>query len=142
LRHLVRWFPRAQWTGIDISPAMLDRLPVGVTACQGSLLRIPVADGAFDGAFAVEALEHCLVPERAIAELCRVVRPGGGVLVVDKHQAKQALSEHEPWERWFLPQELAGWLARYCDEVAVEPVDHCEGRGGRDLFLAARGTRR
>ncbi|MFH1266246.1 MAG: methyltransferase domain-containing protein, partial [Planctomycetota bacterium] len=142
LRHLVGWFPRAQWTGIDVSPAMLDWLPDGVTTCQGSLLRIPAVDGAFDGAFAVESLEHSLAPERAIGELCRVVRPGGWVLVIDKHRAKQPLSEHDPWERWFLPEELAGWLGRYCDDVSVAPASHSEGRGGHDLFLAAQGTRK
>ena len=142
LRHLVRWFPQARWTGVDISPAMLEWLPDGVTACPGNLLRIPAADGAFDGAFAVESLEHSLVPERAVAEICRVVRPGGRVLVIDKHRAKQPLSEHEPWERWFLPEELTCWLARYCEGVTVEPVSHSEGRPGRDLFLAAAGTRR
>ena len=142
VKHLAEWFPHVQLTGIDLSPAMLARLPSGVVAREGSLLRIPAADGEFDGALAVESLEHALVPERAVAELCRVVRPGGRVLVIDKHRAKQPLSEHDPWERWFLPEELARWLGRYCEEVTVEPVSHSEGRGGSDLFLAARGRRR
>jgi len=142
LRHLRSWFPQAPLTGIDVSPAMLAALPEGVTPCRGSLLRIPAPDATFDGVFAVESLEHALVPERALAELCRVVRPGGRVLVIDKHESKQALSECEPWERWFLPDELAAWLARHCDDVAVEPISHGEGRAGDRLFLAATGTRR
>jgi hypothetical protein len=64
------------------------------------------------------------------------------VLVIDKHRAKQPLSLCDPWERWFTPQELSAWLGRSCDEVAVSPVAHREGRGGRDLFLAARGEKR
>ena len=142
LKHLAEWFPEAHLAGIDFSQAMLARLPSGVEAREGSLLRIPAADGAFDGALAVESLEHALVPERAVAELCRVVRPGGRVLVIDKHRAKQPLSEHDPWERWFLPEELARWLGRYCEDISVEPIAHSEGRGGSDLFLAARGRRR
>lgn len=142
LRHLQPRLPQAQFTGIDIASAMLDCLPEGITARQGSLLRIPAADGEFDGAFTVEALEHALLPEQAIAELCRVVRPGGRVLVIDKNRAKQPLSEHDPWERWFTPEELRTWLARSCDAVQVRPVSHLEGRPGRDLFLAAEGVRR
>ena len=142
LRHLARWFPRARLTGIDVSPAMLAHLPAGVTALQGSLLRIPAGDGTFDAALAVESLEHALFPARAVAELCRVVRPGGRVLVVDKNRRRQPLSEHQPWERWFRPAELAGWLSAGCDEVTVEPISHLEGRGGSDLFLAAAGRRR
>ncbi len=142
LRQLGREFPDARLTGIDVSPTMLAQLPEDVAAIEGGLLRIPAADGAFDAAFAVESLEHSLLPERAVAELCRIVRPGGRVLIIDKHAARQPLSEHEPWERWFTPEELTGWLARYCDEVSVESVSHTEGRGGVDLFLAATGQRR
>ena len=87
---------------------MLAGLPPDATACRGSLLQIPLPDGSFDGAFAVESLEHALLPERAVAELCRIVRPGGRVLVIDKHRARQPLSHHDPWERWFTPEELAG----------------------------------
>jgi malonyl-CoA O-methyltransferase len=141
LRHLAAWFPEARLVGIDLSPAMLGQLPPGVEARQGSLLEVPAADGELDGAFAVESLEHALLPERAVAELCRAVRPAGRVLIVDKRRARQALSEHEPWERWFEPEELARWLARACRDVTVLPVSHGEGRAGHNLFLAAAGTR-
>ena len=142
LRHLARWFPDARLTGIDLSAAVLADLPAGVDALRGSLLRIPAGDGTFDGAFAVESLEHALFPVRAVAELCRIVRPGGRVLIIDKNRRRQSLSEHQPWERWFTPGELAGWLSAHCDEVTVEPVSHLEGRGGNNLFLAAQGRRR
>lgn len=121
---------------------MLACLPEDIAAREGSLLRIPAADGEFDGALAVESLEHALLPERAVAELCRVVRPGGRVLIIDKNLAKQPLSEYDPWERWFTPEELRGWLSRACDAVSVRPVSHLEGRPGHDLFLAAEGVRR
>jgi malonyl-CoA O-methyltransferase len=142
LRLLAERFPAGRWTGIDVAPAMLACVPPAVTACCGSLLGIPLADGSFDGAFAVESLEHALLPERAVSELCRIVRPGGRVLVIDKHRARQPLSYHDPWERWFTPEELGQWLRRWCDDVVVRPISHREGRPGRDLFLAAVGTKR
>jgi SAM-dependent methyltransferase len=142
LRHLAVWFPQSRLTGIDLSPAMLARLPPGVNTVEGSILRIPLPDAALDGALAVESLEHALLPERAMAELCRVVRPGGRVLVIDKDRRKQPLSEYDPWERWFAPEELAAWMERWCEDVVVRHVPHAEGRPGSDLFLAASGVRR
>ena len=141
LRHLAAWYPGVELIGVDISKAMLAQLPPGVRALEGSLLRIPLADGELDGTLAVESLEHALLPELAVAELCRVVRPGGSVLIIDKHRAKQPLSQCDPWERWFTPQELAAWLGRWCDAVTVSFVGHLEGHPGSDLFLAARGRR-
>jgi SAM-dependent methyltransferase len=142
LKHLAAWLPSAELIGVDISRVMLGQLPPGVRALEGSLLRIPLADGELDGALAVESLEHALLPEQAMAELCRVVRPGGSVLVIDKHRAKQPLSLCDPWERWYTPEELSAWLGRWCDDVAVSPVAHLEGRPGRNLFLAATGRRK
>ncbi len=141
LIHLAEKFPKARLTGIDPCAAVLDRLPTSVHKHEGTLLRTGLADATFDAAFAVESLEHCLVAKRGIAELCRIVRPGGRLLVIDKQRSKQALSECEPWERWFHPHELSQWLEPFCDEIRVEPVSHGEGLGGRDLFLTARGRR-
>lgn len=137
LRHLLGEFPSAKFTGIDISAAMLSMLPPCVAARNGSILRTGAAEGEFDGAMAVETLEHSLVPRRAIAELCRIVRPGGRLLVIDKDRRKQPLSEHDPWERWVTAGELQSWLAPYCCDIQVRHVSHQEGRPGTDLFLAA-----
>jgi SAM-dependent methyltransferase len=142
LRHLAAWLPAARLTGVDVSAAMLACLPPGVTATQGNMLHIPSATGAFDGALAVESLEHALLPRRAVDELCRVVRPGGRVLIIDKHRRRQPLSLHDPWERWCTPEELAAWLGSHCDQVETTPLRHREGRPGAGLFLAVEGRRR
>jgi len=142
LRLIAGLAPEARLTGVDVSPAMLAQLPVEVRRCRGSLLRIPAADAAFDAAMAVESLEHSLWPQRAVNELCRIVRPGGRILIIDKHREKQSRSLHDPWEQWFTPEELRNWLSPCCDELSVVPVAHLEGRAAQDLFLAASGRRR
>lgn len=103
--------PDLRWVGVDVSPAMLARLASPIEAIEGSLLRIPPAVGGVDFAFAVESLEHCLLPEQGIRELLRIVRPGGRIAVIDKLDARRPLSELEPWERWFTVDEVAAWLA-------------------------------
>ena len=59
------------------------QVPAGATATtlEGDALDLPFADGAFDVVIASEILEHIPDDAAAIAELTRVVRPGGTVAV-------------------------------------------------------------
>ncbi|HEX7448585.1 MAG TPA: methyltransferase domain-containing protein [Pirellulales bacterium] len=141
LRELARCFPAARWIAIDPSQVALSRCVEATERRPGGLLRIPAGDGEFDGAMAVESLEHSLLPERAIRELCRVVRPGGRVLVIDKHLAKQRLSQHEPWEQWFLPETVSAWLAKQCRNVVARPIAHGTARRPDGLFWCWEATR-
>lgn len=58
-------------------------VPVGADADvkQGDALQLPFADGEFDRVVAAEVLEHIPDDETAIAELARVLRPGGTIAV-------------------------------------------------------------
>ena len=142
LQQLWRGFPEARLTGIDPSLRWLAHLPACAEGRRGSLLRLPAADSEFDGAFAVESLEHSLLPRHAVRELCRIVRPGGRVLVIDKQRSKQPLSEHQPWEQWFAAEEIAGWLAEFCDEVSVAEIPHGRYARPTGLFLCWQGRRK
>ena len=59
----------------------LDADAARVGAVQGDALRLPFADGSFDRVIASEVLEHIPEDERAMAELSRVLRPGGTMAV-------------------------------------------------------------
>ncbi len=48
---------------------------------QGDALALPFADAEFDRIVAAEVLEHIPADEQAIAELARVLRPGGTIAV-------------------------------------------------------------
>ena len=47
---------------------------------EGTVESLPVADGSFDVVLCTQVLEHARDPARAVAELARVVAPGGRVL--------------------------------------------------------------
>lgn len=53
----------------------------GAGAVRGSVTALPFADGSFDRAIASEVLEHVPDDVAALAELARVVRPGGTIAV-------------------------------------------------------------
>jgi malonyl-CoA O-methyltransferase len=141
LQQLWRAYPGTRLTGIDPSLRWLAHLPASAEGRRGSLLRIPAAEGEFDGAFAIESLEHSLLPRQAVRELCRIVRPGGRVLIIDKRLSKQPLSDHEPWEQWFAPEEVAAWLGEACDEVSVTEISHGRHSQPTGLFLCWQGRR-
>lgn len=128
--------------GIDPALEFSHQLSPRVEHRTGGLLHLPAADAEFDAAFAVESLEHALVPQTAIAELCRVVRPGGHLLIIDKNAQLQPLSEHAPWERWFHPEEVCRWLWRHCDQVQVTPLHDPSHPKKKPTFLAWHGRRK
>ncbi len=67
--------------GIDLSPGMLERARArGLDVVQGSATELPFADGAFDVACSFKVLAHIPDVDRALAEMARVVRPGGVVI--------------------------------------------------------------
>lgn len=77
------------YIGLDLNRAMLQRaLPrighIDFQPVQGDAQRLPFADASFDGA--VLHLILAVVPEPALcfAEITRILRPGGKVLVFDK----------------------------------------------------------
>lgn len=59
----------------------LDGLGLPAKLVLGDLYRLPFADGSFDAAAVSEVLEHLETPEAALAELARVLRPGGVLAV-------------------------------------------------------------
>lgn len=51
----------------------------------GDLSSLPFRDGVFDAALNIVTLEHVREPARVMAELARVLRPGGRLLLVVPH---------------------------------------------------------
>jgi SAM-dependent methyltransferase len=52
------------------------------TTVVADMRELPFGDAEFDGAIAVHSIEHVPDPERALAELARIVRPGSTVVLV------------------------------------------------------------
>jgi len=69
--------------GVDLSAlALVQARDHGVEPIRGDVLRLPFADGVADVVVAGEVLEHVPDLPGAVAEACRVLRPGG-TLVLD-----------------------------------------------------------
>lgn len=72
---------RGQVVGIDADPLMLAKAQgIGATLARSDARNLPFPDATFDAAVCNLVLLWSPQPERVIAELARVVKPGGTVL--------------------------------------------------------------
>lgn len=68
--------------GVDLVPSALAQAAAhGVTAVNGDASRLPLADGCADVVAIGELLEHVPDWRVAVAEACRVLRPGGTIVL-------------------------------------------------------------
>ena len=95
--------PNGKVTGIDVSPTMIaearkrslpNSLPVEFT--EGSALDLPFAGDSFDRVRTDRVLVHLREPAQALAEMVRVVRPGGRVVVSELDLGTQFLDSRNP----------------------------------------------
>ena len=94
----------AEVVGVDLDPRVLQNPQVdrGIVA---DLTNIPVTDGYFDAAFCMYVLEHIDEPERFLAEMARVLKPGGCFLFCtpNKHHYVSLAARLTPqfFHRWY-----------------------------------------
>lgn len=130
--------------GVDLSGGMLARARArGLTVAQGSVLALPVASASFDVVCCFKVLAHVEDIRSAMAELGRVVRPGGhlvaefynprsvrGLLWRLKRPGRIAhgLDEKDVYVRFDTPAQAAGYLPDGFTSV--------DARGARVVTLA------
>ena len=76
--------------GVDLVPELLEQARArardhpNVSFVEGDITKLPFGYGSFDLAGTLRTLHHVPRPELAVAEMTRVTRPGGRLLVVDQ----------------------------------------------------------
>jgi SAM-dependent methyltransferase len=135
-RVLAERNPGARVTGLDLSEAMLRLAPAGINKVAGSMNELPFADSAFDAVYATESLEHAVDIEGAVAGLCRVLKPGGKLAIIDKNAEHWGRLGTPRWERWFGQKELEKLLRRQCHSVHSEFLSYWEDVKPDGLFIA------
>jgi len=128
--------PAATVVAMDLAVSMLGYADANLARTAGSMLDLPFAAGSFDGAYATESLEHAVDIERAVGEICRVVKAGGRIVVIDKNAAHWGKLKTPQWEKWFHDEELKKLLRRHCSHVESKPISYWEDVEPDGLFLA------
>ncbi len=135
-RVLQERHPMAQIHGLDISPEMLKFVPVGIATQAGLMTALPYPAERFDFVYATESLEHAVEIELAVSEMCRVLKPGGKLVIIDKNAEHFGRLKTPEWERWFKRGELEKLLRRDCREVESQFISYWEDVAPDGMFLA------
>ena len=129
--------PAGSVIGVDTSEAMLalarrrcSALPA-VELRQGDATAVPLPDGGADGAISVQVQEYVGDVGAALAELYRIVRPGGRVLVFDIDWATYSVGTAQPgltervlraWDEHLAHRSLPRTLAPSLRDAGFEDV--------------------
>jgi ubiquinone/menaquinone biosynthesis C-methylase UbiE len=131
VREVARIVTPGRVVGVDGDPGMLafaraesDRLELrNIDYCQARFSgrgSVPLSDDSMDHAWTRFVLEYQLEPIGVVAEMTRVVRPGGKVTLVD-------LDGNCIWH-YPLPSQLAVDLEEVIDDLAMTGFDPHAGR--------------
>lgn len=135
-RIVQKEFPGASVVALDLAESMLQSVPPGIHRIAASMTALPLATGSVDAAYATESLEHAVDIPEAIAEMTRIVRPGGRIVIIDKNVEGWGRLKTASWERWFDAREIEGLLARHCRKVSSRPISYWKDVRPDGLFLA------
>ena len=71
--------PSVRWVGVDVerSPEVASRRRTDAEFVTFDGVHLPFEDGSFDAVYCKQVLEHVREPEPLLAEVARVLRPGG-----------------------------------------------------------------
>lgn len=116
-------------TGVDSSQTMIDeaRRRGLAEAHVADAAALPFDADAFDGSWADRTFQHLADPEAALAEMVRVTRPGGRILVVDPDYDTQVADVSD--------QELTRRVFRFRADHALRNGTLAHRAGG--LFVRA-----
>ena len=84
---------------------------------------LPFGSGSFDAVVSFQVIEHVPSVDAYLAEVARVLAPGGVFLCATPDRTTRLYRRQRPWNRWhleeFTPEQLTGSVARHLDVTEV-----------------------
>ncbi len=126
VRALERFSDARVW-GFDLSSKMLEHSSVRgrshhrLHLVRGDSGKLPFRDNSFDVITCSHSFHHYPDQQAAVAEMYRVLRPGGRLMIVD--------GDRDHWWGWFIFDVVV--------TLAEGAVHHCSARRFRELYRQA-----
>lgn len=135
LLYLAHCFPGAHFTGKDLQRLERNDVPANVTVLQGDYSDLSqIADNSMDVAFAFETIVHNTDKEKIYREVCRVLKPGGVMIVYD-----YALSA--PFSTFDThTQKAIALISKGCASAMIESLDELNSHYTNSGLTIERAT--
>ncbi len=94
----------------------------------GQAQNLPIPDGTVDYAFANMYLHHVESPPEAIAEMVRILKPGGKLVITDLDEHKFDFLREEHHDRWmgFKRADIEKWFqSAGLTEIRIDSIGTC-----------------
>ena len=134
--------------GVDHSPAMLaearHRLAnseaTGIELRLGEMTHLPLPDASTGCVVAAMVLHHAADPQAVLAEIRRVLAPGGTLLLADLARHEREAAREKLADQWlgFEESELTEWLINA--GYSVVNCEWIEGTGVQETVLMVKAT--
>jgi len=112
--HILRMFPHARLTAIDVSDVYLDSARKNLAGydvrfVKGEVDKMDLASHSFDRVICTEVLEHVVDPDSVMAAIARILKPSGVAVITVPNDALildvKGLIRRTP-ARWFLGDRI------------------------------------
>ena len=135
--------------GIDLSPFILHkahaRLGGRAELVRGDAMALPFADGAFDTVVAAWMLYHVPDVGKGLAEIARVLRPGGALVAVTNsvhhlRELRELIAYPTGWEETFSRENGEALMAPHFAHVDRFDMESVVTVREREKLVAYRGS--
>jgi len=125
-------------TAIDLNQKMLEILKdrfahagfSQIEVKQGDMEHLPLPDACADLAVLSQVLHHAAAPETALAEMVRILKPGGRFVLLDLLAHDQDWVRERLGDQWlgFEPDRVISWLEHlHCTQITHEVIHVQDG---------------
>lgn len=140
IKRLIKDMPSNYYYVSDLSEKVMEGIGNVKEKRVGSITNTGYEDNCFDLVYACEVYEHAINLHGAFAELHRITKPGGKLVIIDKPKEKLGQLKIYEWEQWIDDADIKKFCEEFGCRLEIRESVPYEGKDD-GLFRAWIGTK-